>query len=69
MKTYPLPENLVQAIVINLNQQPAQQSRGLLNELERICVSEDEQSADLAKQAEFEKWLAQKAPKPEAAQS
>ena len=42
MKTYALPQDLLQAIVSTLNQQPAGQVRPLLNAIEQTCLAQDQ---------------------------
>lgn len=46
--TYTLAAELLQAIVHNLNSQPAASTRGLLNAIEGECARQDKQRADEA---------------------
>lgn len=43
--TYTFTDGLVQAIVNNLNAQPAAQTRGLLNVIEAECAQQDKERA------------------------
>jgi hypothetical protein len=45
---YSLPDGLLQAIISNLNRQPAVETRGLLNGIEAECVRQDQERADAA---------------------
>ena len=47
-KTYSINEQLLQAIVNQLNQQPAGATRGLLNAIEQTCFEQDKSAADKA---------------------
>lgn len=49
---YKLPEQLVQAIVDTLSVMPARQSRGLLNVIENLCTTQDQQRTDAAQAAQ-----------------
>lgn len=46
MNTYAIPVDLLQAVVNNLNGQPAHATRLLLNEIERECAKQDRQASD-----------------------
>jgi hypothetical protein len=48
--TYTLTQELVQAIVHTLNQQPAGTVRPLLNAIEQTCTEQDRAAADKALQ-------------------
>lgn len=47
-QTYAIGEGLLQAIIHNLNAQPAAQSRGLLNAIEAECHAQDQARAQKA---------------------
>lgn len=48
MNTYTLPQGLLQAIVSNLNEQPAFKTRELLNAVEAECSRQDQERAQQA---------------------
>lgn len=61
MNTYTFTAEFVQALVNNLNQQPAVHSRALLNHIETECSAQDkakEEEAKAAFRAEVVKELA-----------
>lgn len=41
MEEYKISAQLLQAIVENLNNQPARQVRGILNAIEKFCIDQD----------------------------
>jgi hypothetical protein len=47
-QTYTFPADLVQAVISQLNQAPAYQTRGLLNALESECLKQDQVAKDKA---------------------
>ncbi len=55
--SYSIPADFLQAVVNNLNQQPALHSRELLNYIEQICKQQDAEKAQKEKEAEHREVL------------
>jgi hypothetical protein len=52
-KEYNIPANLLQAIVYNLNEQPAKMVRDILNAIAQVCGEQDKSAAEAAKAKEL----------------
>lgn len=48
MKSYNMPENLMQDIVVLIGSMPARQVRGVLNAIESVCSQQDSESEEKA---------------------